>query len=207
MKSAAAKTGRTQSQRKAESERLLILAARRLFARQGYMRTTVSQIGEEAGYTGPLVSARFGSKEGLLRAVVRHSTKAFREDQLEPALKQGTATQALQAYIEIYLLEVTRRESHIRALYAIMGEAVSSVPEIREDIARLTRRMRAHVAEMVERGVREGDFRTEVDTSATATLVIALLRGLTMQALLDPRQIKVKALIPLVQHQVILSLT
>ena len=35
---------RTQSERKAESERRLIIAARRLFAEQGYMRTTLSGV-------------------------------------------------------------------------------------------------------------------------------------------------------------------
>ena len=99
-------TRRTQSERKAESEKQLIAAARRLFARQGYMRTTVNEVGKEAGYTGPLVSARFGSKQELLKAVVKHIAVAFRRDQVDPAVDQPTAKAALENYIELYMLEV-----------------------------------------------------------------------------------------------------
>ncbi len=200
------KTGRTQSERKAESERKLISAARRLFARQGYMRTTVNQVGVEAGYTGPLVSARFGSKEALLRAVVKHLSGRFRKDQVEPVTSNTTASEALQNYIALYLSEVTQHESHIRALYAIMGEAVSSVPEIRPDIAHLTRGMRRGLAGIVQRGVDSGEFRANVDPALAATMIISVLRGTVMQALLDPREVKVKELIPLVQRQIMLSL-
>ena len=198
---------RTQSERKAESERRLIIAARRLFAEQGYMRTTLSEVGAAAGYTGPLVSARFGSKEELLRAVVKHISGTFLNDQVRPATEAATATASIENYIEVYLLEVTKRESHIRSLYAIMGEAISAVPEIRGEVAKLTRRMRADIAERVTRGIEAGEFNEALDAKAAATMIIGLLRGITLQALIDPREIPVKNLIPEVQSQVLSSLT
>ena len=82
---------RTQQERKAESERAIILAAMNLFARQGYMRTTLNEIGKAAGYTGGLVSHRFGSKEGLLQAVLKHIRTRFLDDQLGSAITMDSA--------------------------------------------------------------------------------------------------------------------
>ncbi|MBT4162000.1 MAG: TetR/AcrR family transcriptional regulator, partial [Gammaproteobacteria bacterium] len=105
---------RTQEERKAESERQIIGAAIKIFARQGYLRTTLNEVGEEAGYTGGLVSHRFGSKAGLLKAVITNIGTRFINDQIGEALETDTAQEALCNYIAIYLKEVTVREGHLR---------------------------------------------------------------------------------------------
>src|SRR5213079_3307001 len=68
---------RTQAERTALSEKLILRAAIKLIARQGYSRTTLAEIGKEAGYSGGLVSHRFGSKQDRLRAeAVAHEPAA-----------------------------------------------------------------------------------------------------------------------------------
>jgi AcrR family transcriptional regulator len=47
----------------------ILIAAKKLFARQGYDGTSVRQICEEAGANVALVSYYFGGKENLLRAI------------------------------------------------------------------------------------------------------------------------------------------
>ncbi|NUU62079.1 TetR family transcriptional regulator [Paenibacillus agri] len=47
----------------------ILLAAKKLFARQGYDGTSVRQICEEAGANVALVSYYFGGKENLMRAI------------------------------------------------------------------------------------------------------------------------------------------
>ena len=150
----AAPKRRTQQERKAESEHAIILAALNLFARQGYMRTTLNEIGKVAGYTGGLVSHRFGSKEGLLQAVLKHIRTRFLDDQLGSAINMDSAEESLRNYIEIYINEVTVRESRVRALYVIMGEALGAVPEIRKDIAELDQQLHGAVLLLVRTFVR-----------------------------------------------------
>ena len=50
------RTRRTQAERSATANRRMIRAAIQLIARQGYTKTTLAQVGKEAGYTGGLVS-------------------------------------------------------------------------------------------------------------------------------------------------------
>jgi AcrR family transcriptional regulator len=73
---------RTQQERRSESDRRMIEAAIELFASRGYTKTTLVQIGQAAGCTGTLVSNRFGSKEGILRAVLAHIMSRFATDHM-----------------------------------------------------------------------------------------------------------------------------
>jgi len=190
---------RTQQERKAESERAIILAAMNLFASQGYMRTTLNEIGKAAGYTGGLVSHRFGSKEGLLQAVLKHIRTRFLDDQLGSAITMDSAEESLRNYIEIYISEVTVREGRVRALYVIMGEALGAVPEIRKDIAELNEHTRNHLAGIIQRGMASSEFRNDANPDTSALLLMGTLRGVVMQYLADPQAVNVKAVIKSIQ--------
>lgn len=186
---------RTQEARKAESERKIIKAAGELFARQGYTGTTLADIGKRAGYTGGLVSHRFGSKEELLKAVVSRATQRYVSDQLEPALSEGSAEDALRSYIEVYLNEVSVRESRMRTLYVVMGEALGAVPEIADEIAGLNRSIRRYIERIIQRGIDAGEFRRDLKPARSAVLILGLLRGITMQYLADRKAFDPKALV------------
>ena len=197
---------RTQEQRKALSERKMLRAARELFAQQGYMRTTLIEVGKAAGYTGGLVSHRFGSKEGLLKAVIEHIGTRFFSDQLEPVISVESAEESIINYIDVYLSEIGKRESTMRALYVIMGEALGAVPEVRDEIALLNRAFRKRLVGIIVRGIKSEEFRKDVQPNAAAILITALLRGVTMQILTDKKAFKVEDIIPLVQRQVLFAL-
>ena len=198
---------RTQVQRREMSEKQMLKAAIALFARQGYLKTTLSEVGKEAGYTAGLVSHKFGSKEGLLQAVVDNISQRFLNDQLGEAIEQPSATASINNYIEIYLAEVSLREGPMRALYVIMGEALGAVPEIRQSIADLNTGARGRLMSIIQRGIDQGEFRKETDTEAAAALIIGALRGLVMQHLMDPKKLNLKKLRETVQATVIASLS
>ena len=72
-------TSRKREQSQQSRERL-IDAATRLFAERGYRDASVQAIGEEAGISRGSIFWHFGSKEGLLWAVVQ---RAFTRWELE----------------------------------------------------------------------------------------------------------------------------
>ena len=199
----AAPTRRTQEERKAESERKIIRAAIPIFAQQGYLRTTLSQVGEAAGYTGGLVSHRFGSKAGLLQAVIRNIGYRFMQDQIGDSLNTNSAQEALTNYIDIYMSEVTLREGTLRALYVIMGEALGGAEDIQADVAEFNKNVRVRVAEIISRGIRQGEFRKDVNPAAAAVLIMGMLRGVVMQYLFDHRAFNTKRDLPLLKRAAI----
>jgi AcrR family transcriptional regulator len=63
-----------------EARRLLLDAARKLFARQDYRSTTTREIAEAAGVTEYLLFRRFGSKAGLFREALVLPFTGFVDD-------------------------------------------------------------------------------------------------------------------------------
>lgn len=186
MSDALTRPRRTQAERTATAHRRMIRAATRLIARQGYTKTTLAQVGKEAGYTGGLVSHHFGSKEGLLRELVGHITGRFYDDQLRPATEDTTGLDALCRVADTYLNELVLREERMRALYVLMGEALGPVSEIIEVFAELNRGFRANARVVIEQGVARGEIRADLDPEAEAGLFVGMLRGVALQWMADP---------------------
>jgi AcrR family transcriptional regulator len=178
---------RTQAERTATASRRMIRAAMRLIARQGYTRTTLAQVGKEAGYTGGLVSHHFGSKEGLLRALVERAGGRFYQDQLLAATRDKSGLDALCASMDTYLDELMVREEHMRALYVVMGEALGPVPEINEVCADLNRGFRRSAGAWIREGVDAGEIRSDLDPDAEAAVFVGMLRGVATQWMAEPR--------------------
>ncbi|RKN40443.1 TetR/AcrR family transcriptional regulator [Streptomyces hoynatensis] len=68
---AAEAPGLSRAQRRLRSERRILEAARELFARQGFERTTIRAVAAAAGVDPALVMQHFGSKQGLFTQAVR----------------------------------------------------------------------------------------------------------------------------------------
>ena len=172
----------TQAERVAQSDRALIDAAIDLIAERGYDRTTLALIGEKAGYSRGLVTARFGNKEKLLWAVIREmldrwSTHSFGER------VDKVGVPALQAILSAYLDACDKAPNRIKAYYALLREADGPVPAVRETIRKLHASERAHIAALI----RAGNVRADIDADAEATAFLGVMRGVTMQWLLDPK--------------------
>ena len=98
------------------------------------------------------------------------------------------------------------RESHMRALYVIMGEALGAVPEVQPQIAKLNKAVRKRISAIIERGIAAREFAHSVDPDRSALLIVGLLRGVVMQYLVDPRAFKKKEMLPTLQDSAIAGL-
>lgn len=196
---------RKNSERRTDSNLRIINAAMELFSEKGYQRTTLIQIGQRAGVTGTLVSNRFGSKERLLRAVLAHILNRFEksEAQLYKQSKDtSTVSQQLDQFVRMYLEDVAEQGARIRALYVIMGEALGALPEISEEVSRVNSVFRGEIKDYLNRGVSLEEFNSELDPEIVSTLMVGLLRGISMQILFEPDRLDLTKLIHATQNSV-----
>ncbi|MEP3245369.1 MAG: TetR/AcrR family transcriptional regulator [Sneathiella sp.] len=196
------KRSRSNRERRQDSDARIIQAAIDLFASQGYQRTTLVQIGNLAGYTGTLISNRFGSKEKLLRAVLSYILNRFEDENsidipAERLASEGLGgsqtfvTDRLLQFVASYFRDVSDQEGRIRALYVIMGEALGSLPEIEDEIIRVNHVFRNQIQTFLAEGVRRGEFAAAFNIDAAALAIVGLLRGVAMQILTEPEQINI----------------
>jgi AcrR family transcriptional regulator len=97
----------------------LLATAEQVFAERGYRAASMEEIAERAGVTKPVLYDHFGSKDGLLAAVVARSGAAIREStQTAIAAADGPAD-ALQRGLRAYFTFI---EEHATAWSVVLTE-------------------------------------------------------------------------------------
>ena len=76
---------RTQAERRAASDAAMFKAAIKLIASEGPSSMTLTKIGKESGFSGGLVSYRFGSKRNLLIATADRILELWQKRVIDPA--------------------------------------------------------------------------------------------------------------------------
>jgi AcrR family transcriptional regulator len=181
----------TQAERRALSDQRMLDAAVKLIARQGSSRTTLAEIGDTAGYTYGLVTNRFGSKAGLVKAVTRYLQSRFARRTV-PEAGNLTGIQAIRFLIDVYLDKADSVGR--RALLVLAGEAIGPAPEIRSDIARADEGFRRSLQGHIERGIASGEINPGLDAGRQAAVLVATLRGISLQSLINPAALDLKAI-------------
>lgn len=173
-------------QRTQVSTRRLLEAAVQLIAEQGYERTTLAAIGQRAGYSRGLVTQRFGSKDGLLHALVHRLTTEWAIHHLDPQVTREAPLDSITLMLTEIRDSVASDQATIRALYALMFEGIR-IPALYADMVELHNSIRRRVADAVHAGRELGEVPAHLDGEAFARLVVSALRGASYQWLLDPQ--------------------
>ena len=159
----------------------MIEAAVRLIAERGSRAVSIADIGEAAGYSRGIVTHRFGTKEELLAAVVDHAQQVF------SIASETGGLEELLAFVDRYLQLLHEAAPVGQAFLLLWAEAVAGEPALRPLFVERDRSFRKVIADHVRHGIAEGSVRDDADPSGTASLVLAVLRGVGLHAMLDPR--------------------
>ena len=97
-----------QEDRRNRSTKKLIKAYLELAAEQGVASITFDSIGERAGYSRGLAFQKFGSKDGLLEAVINHLHDEVEQAQHDAHSEDVTGIEALLLFCRIHLLSFNK---------------------------------------------------------------------------------------------------
>ena len=177
---------RTQAERRAESGAKLLRAAIELIGEKGYSQTTLEDIGLRAGYSRGLVSHRYGSKEGLARALIKEITRDL--DQSGSGLgEQGiSGLSALRAFIKRYILNVKRAGAATRAFYILMFESLGPLDWLRKDFDKIAGRFLNFVVAALEEAKAAGEIPADTDCRTAGFHIVASMRGFSLMWITDP---------------------
>ena len=173
---------RTQAQRRAASERLLLRAFAELITEKGVQQTTLTDIGRRAGCSHTLVVHLFGSKVGLLSRLTEN-VERFYTEWIEQAATDRTAAQTLVDVIDNYGRFVHNPDPDYRVTLVLWSESLVAMPELSEWRQRWDDQLKSAITGLIRRGVRDGSVRSDVPVGALGSLVINYMRGLAAEAL------------------------
>lgn len=171
---------RTQQQRRDQAEAALLNAAAELVVEQGVHSLTLARVGERARYSRGLVTHYFGSKQALLQRLAHATQSGFVPglDGLPPGLDR------LLRLIDGYIGALGQLRMPNRAFLLLWAEAATAA-----DLARIFRErdeaFRTDLREDIAAGIADGDIRPDVAAEEAAVAVLAQLRGIGLQRLVD----------------------
>jgi AcrR family transcriptional regulator len=179
---------RTQAQRRADTRDRLLQAAAARFAADGVERASIDAIADDAERTSGSVYAHFGSKEGLLLALL----DSWKND----VVVASTAEISAAATTDERLAAIWRNFTdppgdggrwlqleHELWLYATRH------PDVLDRLAQRYRDVWRETSDELDAWRSTGEIDPPVPDDALAPLLVALLIGLEMQHRLDPSAI------------------
>jgi AcrR family transcriptional regulator len=169
-----------------ELERLILEAARDLFAAQGYAGTTTREVAARAGVHEPLLYRRYGSKAGLYRAAVMVPFNDVISSYLRTWQGQISSPVPLRDLVVefVHPLYALLREHNELAMALVQGREVLAEGAEPDDGEEWPSELGRILQQLVPQLEIEGDRRAlQVDPSTTNIVVLGMVLGL---ALLDP---------------------
>lgn len=171
---------RTQAERRAESEDRLLAAAAAIIAEEGYLAATLERVGERAGFSRGLASRKYGSKDGLIEAVIwRVSAQVHAEidaaiEGLESPLDQLLAL--FDRFVELVL-----RDSAVRAYFVLFSAMIANRLETRTVFEEVQQRFGTRIEELVIAGQQHGEMPPALPPAHLAFMVGCLLAGISVE--------------------------
>jgi AcrR family transcriptional regulator len=177
---------KTQQERKAETRARLLDAAAELFAAQGVDAVSVDAVAGAAGRTSGSVYAHFGSKQGLLLALL----EAWKDSVRTVLLAEVAVTQSPQGQLAAVWDNVADSSDEQSGRWALLEHELWLRAVRDREVADVMRDRNAEARRFSARQLAGWSSRVGVRPAAEpeglAVLVTALLKGLAMQRRLEP---------------------
>src|SRR5258708_13246953 len=181
----AAKSHRTQGERRDESQRRLLEAAAALIQERGMAAATFENIGARAGYSRGLATRHFGSKQGLIEALI-----ARLQERRDCAFDDGGRTSArgldgVLGFVDTYL-DHLGSDGEPRAYFITLAAAVAEISDLRRLFAEAHKGVEQRLEALILAGKAQGSVRSDIAADAPAPMIGSLPFGLSMHPLLEP---------------------
>lgn len=183
--------GRIQQDGDEIVEARILDAAAHLIAEEGFGRMKIGGVCARSGYARSVIFQHFGDKDGLGRRLVEYAVEEFTNAYSEAvAARTGAATATpidmLRALLDIIFELIRTMPTLNQAFLALWGDAAAEHSALRGVLTETDRRFRFAIAQTVASGVADGSITGVRDADSYASALLAQLRGISFQALVDP---------------------
>ncbi len=148
---------------------VILRAAEGIFGERGFSKTTLEDVASAAAVSRPLVYRYFGDKRDLFALVVKRVLDEWNDVLVAEAARTTPGTAHTLRLVLIACLDFARNRSVLRGLLIRDARLVrAEVGEVLDQGRSLLPRL---VRQILERGVRRGDVRSDLDLEDMAHVV------------------------------------
>lgn len=167
-----------RERRTAETRKIILDAAARLFASRGYGQTSVDAVIAEAGLSKGAFYHHFASKEALLAALLDDRQRRCAEQMQGAVAPAASLREAIDRLVKVSFDFNEADPDWVRLYFEFCLQAMRD-PAARKVVSRSLAECRELVAGMLKIG-QPGAVRGDLDADAAATLLIALFDGIAL---------------------------
>ena len=168
----------TKQLRSERTRQTLIETASELLATKGTTATTFDAIAGVCGLSRGCIRFHFGSKNGLLLAVVERvfaDYEAFIETEL---IRRGERPSSILEVLESHRDFTRQNETIGRVFFVLLFEALGPNPDLLPHFTHLLSRLRVLAIEWIEAARADGTIAPDLDADAVACIVLSVFGGL-----------------------------
>ena len=176
--------------KKKEKYGLILDAAQKVIAENGYHGSQVSRIAKEAGVADGTIYLYFKNKEDILISLFQERLGDLVALFNERIRETDTAAEALRKICEIHFTELER---NVDLAYVTQIELRQSSLELRKAIGLAVKPYIALIEHILEKGVREQTFRPDLDVKLTRLLVFGAMDEVVTSWLISGRKYSLAA--------------
>jgi len=168
-----------------ERRQELVRAAYFLIAEQGFEGLRTRNVAARAGVNIATLHYYFATKEDLIRGVVDSIEQQFAEQNTRITLQGATAREQMHAELR-HALEIKRDRPELQiVLHELFLRSLRDAA-VREIFSGMDGGWHRTIMAIVSAGIAEGSFRADLDVDATASAIIAFIKGASIQLAREP---------------------
>jgi AcrR family transcriptional regulator len=152
---------------------------------RGIEGASLAEIGRRAGYSHSLVHQRFGSKDALIERLAEEAVRLFTVSIVD-AIGDAQGALAVRMVAENYLDLVQGADPIARVHLLVWCEAIAAGSAKRPYRVGWDRLLRMSLAAMISAGIADGSIRSGLEPEPAAVIIVGLLRGVSLQLMIDP---------------------
>lgn len=163
----------------------LVHAAYMVIAEQGFEGLRTRNVAARAGVNIATLHYYFATKEDLIGGVVDYIEQQFAEQ--DARLRAQGATPWEQLHGELWnALEIKRDRPELQiVLHELFLRSLRDAA-VREIYSGMDTGWHRTIVEIISAGIAEGSFRADLDVDATASAIIAFIKGVSIQLAREP---------------------
>lgn len=179
----------------------IIEATRECIATKGYNTFSMKDIASAAGVSTGIIHYYFKTKDDLMLAVLNELVKEILQAVDRYVSELGDARAKIEAIIDGSFDFISKNRKYYHVMIDFWAQ-VNDKRSVKNVLARVYAEYRRRTARIIEQGVAEKVFR-RLDPVEAAAVIIALVDGLSIQWIFDPKAMEAPRLRALCREMVL----
>jgi AcrR family transcriptional regulator len=175
-------------QRSEETHAIILESAYQLFSRNGYEATSVADICQSAGVSKGALYHHFPTKQAIFLELMESWLTGLDAGFQAVRLETQNVPQAILKMANLAGQVVQSTDTKLSIILEFWTQA-SRDPSIWNTAIAPYRRYQEYFTALIQEGINEGSFSSDIDPHAAARALVSLAVGLLMQAVFDPQTI------------------